>query len=441
MMGNDKKNPRRVAAEILAKWETGSQKIDTLRDDFLKDGDNWDDRDRALVTEITYGVVRKIASIDQELEEYVDSGLAKMQHNLLSILRVGLYQIRHLDRVPTHAVVNEAVEHARAWVNEKASGLVNAVLRRALRDSDRRPVDAFYIDGHQLNKWRFKWLEKFGEEKTDQLIRYFETVPEIGLRRNLLKTSSDEEWQEILKAEGVDFHTIDGFPGFVYAKKVRPSELKSFQDGITTVQDPATAISVRALDPQPGEKILDLCCAPGGKTAHIWEKMEGKGQLVAVDKHMKRNKMTREGLNRLGHEGVQVLSDDIMKMTKESYDRVLIDVPCSGTGVAHRRPDLLTNRSPLKIAKYGQIQRSLINHASQMVKVGGVLVYSTCSLETEENEMRVQGFNKKYPGDFVLESLSGDIPEGLVDQKGWVRTWPPSDNIDGAFVARWRRVK
>ncbi|MCB2199010.1 16S rRNA (cytosine(967)-C(5))-methyltransferase RsmB [bacterium] len=439
-MGDKVHNPRRIAAQIIAEWSKGNRKIDEIRDKQLGSDEGWDERDRGLVTEIAYGVVRQAASIDLELEGLVTSGLSKMQLPLAAILRVGLYQIRYLDRVPSHAAVSEAVDHAKALFGDKAGGLVNAVLRRAAADSGRRPVDAFYVPASPLGLWRRKWLEQWGEEKTDELIRAFETIPPIGLRRNLLKSESDEAWLELLKQEGVEATPFEGWPGFAYARGIKPGNLPSFEAGITTVQDPATGISVRALDPQPGESILDLCGAPGGKAAHIWERMQGKGSLLTVDKNMKRNKLSREGLKRLGHESVEVRTEDVIHCTEGQYDRVLIDVPCSGTGVAHRRADLLINRHPLQVDKLARMQRMLLAHASKLVKPGGILVYSTCSLEPQENMNQARGFDKKYGDQFVRDELPSDIPDAWRGETGEASTWPPDHKVDGAYVVRWRRV-
>jgi len=440
-MSNTKFNPRIVAAEIVAEWQKGNDKIDTIRDKYLAGEDGWDARDRKLVTELSYGVIRRVTELDHELDEIVSADLKKMQHGLLAILRIGLYQIRYLDRIPVHAATDEAVKSARKKYGEKATGLVNAVLRKAASKTVTRPVDAFYVEGSHLSHWRIKWQEKFGEEKTEELINHFKKIPAVSLRRNLLKTENDEEWFEILRKEGVEPQAIDGWPGFAYARGVNPAILPSFQSGISTVADPATGISVHALNPQPGEKILDLCCAPGGKTAHIWERMGSEGSLTAIDKSMKRNHQTRDGLKRLGHEGVNVISDDVIKMDHGNYDRVLIDVPCSGTGVAHRRADLLLKRHPLKVLKLGQVQRSLLQHAASMVKVGGILVYSTCSLEPEENEKRKAAFNKRYADEFEMVDFPEGIPEEWVLSKGEAATWPPKDVVDGAYVVRWRRIK
>lgn len=434
-------NPRRIAAEILARWQGRGGKIDEHRDALLARQPEMDERDRALVTELVYGVVRNLPGIDGELNTLVDKGVEKMQHRLLGILRVGLYQIRHLDRVPAHAAVNEAVTHASQLFGKGPAGLTNAVLRKAASDAGRRPVDAFFAEKGPLAAWRRHWMEVWGEEKTDELLHYFSRIPPVGLRRNFLRTESDEQWRELLRSEGVTPEPVPGRPGYAYARGVKPSDLASFRDGRTTVQDPAAGLAVHVLDPRPGEKVADLCSAPGGKTAHIWERMGGEGDLLSVDSSMKRNKLTREGLQRLGHEGVTVRTEDVITLDDKGFDRVLIDVPCSGTGVAHRRPDLLVNRAPRQVGPLSRIQRSLLRHAAGMVSSGGVLVYSTCSLEPAENEQRAKAFDKELGDRFERDELPGGLDEAWVSGPGEVSVWPPRDRMDGAYVVRWRRVQ
>ncbi|MCB2211516.1 16S rRNA (cytosine(967)-C(5))-methyltransferase RsmB [bacterium] len=430
---------RRVAADILTDWAKTKGKIDEVRDRHLGKVE-LDERDRGLVTEIVYGVTRNQAALHDELAKRVNPPLNKLKPGLLPILEVALYQLRYLDRIPDHAAVNEAVDHARFVAGNNGGGLVNAVLRSAIRQPQERPVDAFTHKGTPLHRWRERWRQQWGDEKTDTLVHFYKTVPPVGLRRNLLRTESDEQWHEILTAEGVEFEVLPDWPGSVYARDVRPAELPSFEQGVTTVQDPAPSLSVRVLDPRPGERVLDMCCAPGGKTALIWELMRGEGTLIAVDKSMKRNKLTRETLQRLGHDAVEVVTEDVVKYEAAAFDRVLIDVPCSGTGVAHRRADLLVNHSPMQVDHMAKVQRQLLNRAAKLVKPGGVLVYSTCSLEPAENEKRVSAFDKRFAGEFEREDLLDSIPQAIRGEIGIAATWPPRDKVDGAFVTRWRRT-
>lgn len=431
---------RQKAVDILTQWQQKSASIDQLRDSALKKDKSLSDLDRRFLTELLYGTVRQLSVIDGILEKVVTSRLDKMQQGLLAILRLGSYQIMFMDRVPTHSVVDESVKIAKAVFGTPQGGLVNAVLRKvANQPVSTRPVDAFNNSTHPLWRWRSKWEEQWGKEKAEELIGYFKQIPIVGLRRNLLRTDSDDAWLTKLSAEGVSPAPIPEWPGHIYAKGVIPGQLDSFNKGITTSQDPAAGIAPRVLDPQSGEKILDMCSAPGGKTALLWELMEGKGSLTAIDRSMKRNRLTRQTLERLGHSGVQIETGDAILYHETGFDRVLVDVPCSGTGVAHRRPDLLIRRNPKDVMQLAKMQRSILQHAAEAVRPGGVLVYSTCSLEPEENRKIAAYLDKRLKNEFERDELPEIIPERWRKGDGIAETWPPVDRVDGVFVVRWRR--
>ncbi|MBD3165738.1 hypothetical protein GF324_04010 [bacterium] len=439
-MSPRKRNPRRVAAEIIARWENTGEPVDRIRDELIGSEGGWEERDRSLVTELAYGVSRNCPALDDQLRELVHGDLKKMQHRLLAILRVGVYQLAHLDRVPDHAVVDEAVSHARDLFGQGPAGLVNAVLRKAAGMETLRPVDAFNAPAGAHAQWKRHWQEFFGEERTEELVEWFTHIPPVGLRRNLLRTESDEQWHDILRSEGVDFSPVEARPGYVYAKGVRPDSLPSFQQGLTTAHDPGASLAPEILDPQPGEQILDCCCAPGGKTALLWELGGGNLQLLGVDKVLKRNRLTRQGLKRLGHEGIEIETADLMHWEPDRlFDKVLLDAPCSGTGTAHRRPDLLVKRPPQQVSQLARLQRSLMDRAAQWVKPGGVFVYSTCSLEPLENSRRAKGFDAKWGVTFERDDLPDSVPEPWRTGEGEAATWPPRDKVDGAYAVRWRR--
>ncbi len=434
-------NARQCAVEILTRWQHEHTPIDRLRDELLENSGIADERDRALVTELSYGTVRRCAELDKQLEVLVHSGIGKMQHRLLAILRLGLYQILYMDRIPKYAAVDQAVELTKELVGINQAGLVNAVLRQAASSQKSRPVNAFYTESHSLWQWRNKWIEQWGEQKADELINFFSIIPSVGLRRNRLRLKDDTTWLKLLAEEGVNPEPILDWEGFGYVRGLSPASLPSFQRGETTVQDPAAGIAPIALDPQPGEQILDLCCAPGGKTALLWELMRGEGRLRAVDKNMKRNQMAREGLRRLGHEGIEVETADVLKVSGGLYDRVLVDVPCSGTGVAHRRPDLLLRHNPRDLLQLVKVQRSLTQHAAELVKPGGILIYSTCSLEPEENDNMAVELDRRLRDTFIRDPLPDSIPARWKRSESEVSTWQPDDGVDGVYVVRWRRIR
>lgn len=331
-MSEGQSTPRWVASSLLTQWaESRGGSIDSLRDRYLKSAPDWDDRDRALLTELLYGVTRHLPEIDSRLNELLTTTVRQMQPKLLSILRIGLYQLLYLDRIPDHAAVDEAVQQAKRFGGKKAGGLVNAVLRRAIRERGESDGDKT-TGGGRFDSWRVKWADQWGDEKATSLIEFFATVPPLGLRRNLLRSENDEQWLNLLRDEGVDPILIPNRPGYVHARGVRPDALESFENGTTTVQDPGAGIPVLILDPQPGERILDLCGAPGGKAAAIWERMGGEGELLTIDREAGRQERTKQTLERLGHTGVEVVTADLLEFETTPGDRVLIDVPCSGTG-------------------------------------------------------------------------------------------------------------
>lgn len=439
-MAKQSQNPRKVAVDILARWAQTGGKIDEIRDHALERTNVADQRDRALVTELVYGVVRHYDEIQDVLKKTVRADLDKMQADLRAILQCGVYQLLHLDRIPEHAAVNESVNLARSRYGQKAAGMVNGVLRGVQRKKG-EIVPASWESGN-LALWRAKWEAQWGTEKAQQLIEFYKSArPTIPLRRNLLRTESDREWREILKQEHIETVLVDGWPGYVYVKsRVKPATLRSFKQGKTTVQDPATGISVHLLDPQPGDRVLDLCCAPGGKSAHIWERMRGNGSVTAVDKSARRNEKTREALVRMRHKAIQVLDEDVLEYEAEPFDRVLVDVPCSGTGVAHRRADLLARRGPGDVKEIAELQEKLLLKAASLVKPGGILVYSTCSLEPEENRLRAEWFDRTMSGTFERAALPKGLLKSWVLGPGEAGTWPPEHHVDGAFAVRWRRI-
>jgi len=439
MMTN--RNPRDLAADVLVRWSKREGTIDQLRDKVFAEAGEWDDRDRSLFTEITYGVVRNIRSLDAELAKLLKAGVAATDPYLLAILRAGIYQIRYLDRVPAHAVVSEAVTYAKKVKGDRAGGLVNAVLRRALREGVPSELKSGGETGSDAYaEWRVKWEGQWGKDKTDSLVLFYSTVPPLGLRRNLLRTESDEQWFEMLKAEGVKADPLEAWPGYAYTRGIRPDSLPSFKSGLTTVQDPGAGVPVAMLDPQPSERILDLCGAPGGKAALIWEKMGGQGELISIDRNEKRTARTREGLDRMGHTAVQVMTADILELEIEPGDRVLIDVPCSGTGVAHRRADLAARRGPEEVHALSSLQANLLEAAAKLVKSGGILVYSTCSLEPEENSRRARAFDSSFEEQYVRGEVPATVHEKWVTGPGEALVWPPRDRMDGSYSVRWRRV-
>jgi 16S rRNA (cytosine967-C5)-methyltransferase len=388
------------------------------------------DTDRRLSREIAFGVLRNRSALDHLIARRTDG--RPQRPVLRGILRMGLYQLLFLDRVPDHAVVNEAVQLARQRGFSAQSGFVNAVLRGVTRDREacRQALQTLKQQDPALGwshpDWLVRrWAAGIGAEDLERLLAWNNSAPTTCVRVHRLRISP-QDLKARWKAEGVEATPVPvdwADPDTVFALVRHPvlETLASFRDGGFYVQDPSTLMAVQLLDPQPGERILDLCAAPGGKTLAIAERLRGKGGLVAHDAHPGRLELVRENARRLGAEGIEICPDPELGGPGVLFDRVLVDAPCSNTGVLRRRVELRWRLQPDQISRLAGEQLRLLARAAGLVRPGGVLVYSTCSLEPEENERVVEAFLQAHPGwtEVARRALH-----------------PVRDQVDGAFAAR-----
>ncbi len=451
-------NPRQIAAQVLLLRETAEDYVETLLETELARS-NLSAPDRKLCQELTYGSARWQRTLDWLIAQKTKG---REQKPLLQIiLRLGLYQIFWLDRIPNHAAVNETVELAKRNGFTGQAGFVNAILRGYLREFDATKKLLAELKtsqpalGHSHPDWLYeRWKNRWGAEKVAKLMEWNNTPPKTFARVNTLKPisrraelhdapTSEEtsgrrgtppsensvgELLEQWRSEGVEAKPVarDWLPAnLVFELMSHPplATLKSFQQGFFYVQDPGTLLAVRELDPQPGEMILDLCAAPGGKTTFIAQLMRNEGRVVAQDISGERLNLVRENCERLGITCVEAASDSSFILHPSSFDKVMIDAPCSNTGVMRRRVDLRWRIAPEEISRLQTTQLNLLDRAALQLKPGGVLVYSTCSLEPEENSEVVKRFLSDHAG-FKLESERELLPF--------------VDGVDGAFVARLR---
>ena len=409
--------------------KTGGEFTENLLDDALATA-RLSPVDRGLCHELVCGTVRWQATLDWLIARKTGGRGQKLA--LQNLLRLGLYQIFWLDRIPDHAAVNETVELAKHAGFNTQAGFVNAVLRGYLREADetKKLLADLKISqpalGYSQPEWLVeKWRKNFGDEKTRQLLDWNNTPPKNFARVNTLKTDAGklvERWRE----ENVEYDFLArDWTGenLVFELKSHPplASLGSFRDGWFYIQDPSTLLAVRELDPQPGETILDLCAAPGGKTTFIAQMMENQGRLVAHDTFPDRLKLIEENCQRLGVTCGGVVSNLKSEISNFKFDRILVDAPCSNTGVLRRRVDLRWRISPEEILRLQKTQLELLRQAASVLKPGGTLVYSTCSLEPEENSEVVKEFLAAHQN-FKLASENQLLPF--------------ADHVDGAFVAR-----
>lgn len=423
-------NPRQIAARVLSQRSTNSEFTENLLDIALATA-RLSPSDRGLCHELVCGTVRWQATLDRLIERKTDPS-RELRPALRNLLRLGLYQIFWLDRIPPHAAVHETVEQAKRAGYHSQAGLINAVLRAYLREADE--IKKILADmkisqpalGWSHPEWLVeKWRKQFGDEKTRQLLEWNNTPPKTFARVNTLKTDAAklvERWRE----ENVeyDFVTRDWTgENLAFELKSHPpvNSLGSFRDGWFYIQDPSTLLAPALLDAQPGETILDACAAPGGKTTFIAQQMDNHGKIIACDLDPNRLKLIRENCQRLGVTCAEVaLPSTVNSQPEARFDRILIDAPCSNTGVLRRRVDLRWRIQLTEIERLRATQLDLLNQAAKQLKPDGIIVYSTCSLEPEENSGVVKQFLATNCN-FKLETERQLLPF--------------IDNADGAFVA------
>ena len=451
------KKPREIAVRILSARHDGVDYTENLLETELATA-HLSPPDRGLCQELVYGIVRQQATLDWLIGRKTNGRPQKTKLQIL--LQLGLYQIFWLDRIPDHAAVNETVEMAKHAGFNTQAGFINAVLRGYLREVDATRALLAELKtkqqwlGYSHPEWLVsRWQQRWGNERTAQLLEWNNTPPKTYGRVNTLKygegrhvavpdikmgmaarSPSQDSAADLLldkwRHEGVEaeFVTRDWTgKNLAFELKEHPplTELESFSQGRFYIQDPSTLLAVRELDPQPGETVLDLCAAPGGKTTFIAQLMKNHGRLLASDFSAERMKLVSQNCERLGVTCVETVSPAAFDDLAAQCDKVLLDAPCSNTGVMRRRVDLRWRVSSEEIKRLRIAQLDLLNQAAPIVKPGGVLVYSTCSLEPEENGEVTKQFLVAN-NEFKLESERELLPF--------------VDGVDGAFVAKLRRV-
>ena len=403
-------------------------------------------RDVALVTELVNGTLRWRERLDWVLGGQVKAGIDSLSPWVLNVLRMGLYQILFLDRIPHHAAVDESVKLATRYANPGAAGLVNAVLRRTLRDGEGPapqdviddPIKGAAIEWSHPRWMAERWWERFGPKSTMALMEANNRRPATCIRANVLKTDR-ETLRRALVSQDIEVESCTySRTSLNVTGSFSPTSVPEFDQGLFFVQDESESLVAALLDPKPGETVLDLCAAPGGKTTHIQELRNNEGRLIAVDAQENRLKRVQENVSRLGIRGVETICAEGQDLNLDSQvDRVLVDAPCSGLGVLARRADARWRKTPDIIPQMAAIQQELLEAAASHLKPGGTLVYSVCSNEPEEGEMLIGQFLSDHK-DFSLTDAPQILPaETVVD--GFLQMFPHLQGTDGAFAARLRR--
>ncbi len=406
-----------------------------------------DHRDRRFIFEIVYGIIRRRLTLDYVIDMHLSEENLRSNRLLRRILEIGLYQLLFMERVPDHAAVNETVNCAGLDSRtQKLRGIVNGVLRTVINEKKRieypdaasnivRRISVEYSHPEWLIA---RWLPRFGLLKTKQLCAFNNEKPDVYFRRKV-RGLSRQQFETEFREYG---SSVGGYLNLYYrgVKSVIPEALKLFSEGHCTVQAPSSGWITALLDVQKNDLVLDVCSAPGGKSALIAELTGDRGAVFACEMRKNRMELVRDTLGRLAlRNAIMILCDGQHLPFSGKFQKILLDAPCTGTGVLHRHPEGRWLKTAEDIGKLSLLQASLLESAAARVAPGGILVYSTCSLEPEENEMQISAFLKAHP-EFVLDSPPSSIPATYIGPSGFVTITPCDHKLDGMFGARLKKV-
>lgn len=400
------------------------------------------DQDIGFLFELINGVITWKLTLDTIIQKYSHTKLKKMSKWVLQILRLGAYQILFLDRVPDSAAVNESVKLAKKYAN-KSTGFINAILRKiSLQDildlkKEENLPERISVE-HSMPLWIVnKWIEEYGIEKAEEICYYSHQKAKPSIRVNTLKTTKEKLIKQL---EQEQIETKPGIlPDFLIVLKGKNlAGLKSYQEGLFTIQDESAGLAALLLSPQKGETILDCCSAPGGKTTYLAQLMGNEGKIEAWDYYEKRVKMVEENAKRLGISIIhaEVKDATIEEKSEYKFDKILVDAPCMGLGVIRRKPDIKWQKKEEEIEDIKKIQLKILQNIAPKLKKGGTLVYSTCSLCQEENEEIIQQFLQSSPEYEVKLELKLPL-QGR--QRNFGITLFPDEEKDGFFICKLSR--
>jgi 16S rRNA (cytosine967-C5)-methyltransferase len=451
--GEEARSAREVALDVLIRVERDQSYSNLLLDKALHD-QALKRSDAALATELVYGTIQRLNTIDYFLEKFVHNGIRHLQPWVRCLLRLSFYQLLYLDRIPAHAAVHEAVNIAKKrGRGGGTAGLVNAVLRNALRHPERLEVPA---EGppvrrialkHSHPEWLVaRWMRQYGEETAEAICAANNLPPRGSVRANAMRTSR-EQLVERLRADGLDASPSPLAPsGIIVQRGGNLARTRWYREGELSIQDESSMLVAEIVAPLPGMRVLDCCAAPGGKATHMAEMMRDAGEICAVDLHAHKVKLIEEQARRLNLSCIRAIACDARQLpdrfAPQSFDRILLDAPCSGFGVIRRKPELKWRKSEADITALSALQQDLLRRVGKLLKPGGALVYSTCTIEREENESVVEAFVREHP-EFVIDRT--DFPQlpdpvrASLAQRGMVQILPSDYGSDGFFIARLRR--
>lgn len=405
------------------------------------------EQDRRFITELVYGTIKTGKTLDWLLMQFVSRSLDKVAPVIRNILRMGVYQLFFLSKVPASAACNQSVELTKKYGHAGTVKFVNGVLRNIARnketikypDKDQDPVKHIALKYFHPEWLVRRWMESLGLEACEKLCEFNNKTPALSVRTNNLKITR-EELIAILATQGVNAEPSQLVPeGIVCTEHPSLSQVEALAQGLFQVQDESSMLVAHVLGGRAGEFIIDACAAPGGKSTHIAALMDNQGKVLSLDIHPHKLSLIADNASRLGIDIIETAHRDATTIGKEYFqmaDRVLVDAPCSGLGVLRRRPDSRWRKSPEQLQELPILQNRILNSAADCVKPGGILVYSTCTIGPEENDEVVKNFLAQRK-DFSLDNTGSYLPQPREDNT--VQLWPHTDGVDGFYIARMCR--
>ncbi|MBL4952632.1 16S rRNA (cytosine(967)-C(5))-methyltransferase RsmB [Neobacillus sp. YIM B02564] len=450
MTAKAKKNVRETALDLLMAIEKNQSYSNLLLNNEINKH-QLPQKDVGLLTELIYGTLQRKMTLDFFLAPFLKQA-KRLENWVLQLLRLTLYQMVFLDKIPDRAAIHEAVEIAKKRGHKGIAGLVNGVLRTIQREGlpalEKIPdsLERLAIEtSHPLWLVR-RWVGQFGYEITKQMCETNLTAPLQTARVNLLRISRDE-CVRLLEEEGFQIEKSPIIPEAIRSIKGNLAASQAFKSGLFTIQDESSMLTAYALDIKENEQVLDACAAPGGKSTHIAEKLKQTGQVFSLDLHEHKVKLIHDNADRLGLTNIhpRVLDSRMAgrHFDEESFDRVLLDAPCSGLGVMRRKPDIKYTKREQDVERLSRIQQDLLDSVAPLVKIGGILVYSTCTVDQQENNGTIETFLRNHPEFRLDPSLKQRMPEAiqpLVKDSG-LQIFPQNFGSDGFYIAALTKEK
>ena len=441
--------PRQIALTVLYKIDKENAYSNIVLDEELRKNKKLlKEKDIGLISEIVYGTTTWKLTIDTIIKKYSKLKIEKLSKWILNILRMGIYQIVFLDKIPKSAAVNESVNLAKRYGHPASANFVNAILRKIeKKDFEEMSQIKEPIQRIMLTTSTPKWIiEELLKEKAiqdvEEICKNSNQKPSLSIRVNTLKTTKENLIKELKKLQ---IEVKQGIlEDFLIVEKVKQIEnLEIFKQGWCTIQDESAGLAALVLEPREGERILDACSAPGGKTSYLAQLMKNKGMIEAWDIHPHRTKLVGETAKRLGIQIIQTkVKDATLKENNiEKFDKILLDVPCLGTGVIRKKPDIKWKHDKTEIEEITKIQKTILQNCSEYLKEGGELVYSTCSILQEENENIISDFLKKNKN-FKITPIPINEKNMFYQYRenaGYLKVYPNKE-IDGFFICKIKKM-